>query len=121
MSMTFDSFFLNLEFLILSGLPTVFSFSFAIPSFPTNILPFFEGIHNKCRNQYFSTNVEFIKWKSLCTKVITETTHQWACAYQVESMNGLFLEQDCSGLNQVTWQCLLTDSKTYDAFVVVKR
>ena len=37
----------------------------------------------------------------------TKTTHLWACANQMESMNALLLEQDCFGLNQVTLQWVL--------------
>ena len=63
---------------------------------------FSKGIQIKCRNQFFLTNVVFIKWRSLCVKMEAETTHLWACADLVESMNALFLEQDCFGLNQVS-------------------
>ena len=91
-----ESFFLNSDsFCLLSGMLL----------FPLNLhslLLFFQGTQIKCRNQFFLTNVVFIKWRSLCVKLVAETTHLWACADLVESMNGLFQEQDCFGLNQVT-------------------
>ena len=81
----------------------------------------FKGIQTaKCRNQYFSTNVAFIKWRFSCAKVEAETTHLWACANQMESMNGLFLEQDCFGPNQVTLQCILILQRPNIAFVIIK-
>ena len=51
-------------------------------------------------------------------KVGAKTTHLWACALQVESMNALFVEQDCFGLNQVTWQCPYF--KTDHVFTIIK-
>lgn len=67
--------------------------------------PIFEGIQTaKSRNQFFLTNVVFIKWRFLCAKMGAETTYLWVCANQMESMKGLFLEQNCFGLNQVTLQ-----------------
>ena len=81
----------------------------------------FKGIQTtKRRNQYFSIDVAFIKWRFLCTKFGAETTQLWACANQVESMNGLFLEQDCFGQNQVTLQCILILQHRSIAFVIIK-
>ena len=79
--------------------------------------PIFEGIQTtKCPNQFFSTNVVFIKWKFSCMISEAETTLLWACANQVESMSGLFLDQDCIGLSQVTLQCVYN----MECFVVNK-
>jgi len=48
-----------------------------------------------------------------------ETTYLWACAHQVESMNALFVEEDCFGLNQVTLQC--SYFKPDHVFTIIKR
>ena len=45
-------------------------------------------------------------------RVGAETTHLWACANQMESMNALFLKQDCFGLNQVTLPWVLILKRT---------
>ena len=98
----------------------VTSYSFGVGN-PYINSPIFEGTQNaKCRNQFFWTNVVFIKWRFLCTKVWAKTTHLWECANQVGSMNGLFLQQDCFGLNQVTSQCVLILQQNI-AFVIVNR
>ena len=59
-----ESFFLNSElFCLLSGMLL----------FPLNLhclsLFFSKGTQVKCRNQFFLTNVVFIKWRSLCVKL----------------------------------------------------
>ena len=72
----------------------------------------FKGTHNKYRNLFISTNLVFIKWRCLCKKVGAETTRLWACVLQLESMNGLLVEQDCFGLNQVTFRCVLVLQQT---------
>ena len=85
-----------------------------------NLSHILKGIQTfKCRSQYFSTNVVFIKWRFLCAKMRAATTHLWACANQVESMSGLFLERDCFGLNQVTLQCIISLQNRSIAFVII--
>ena len=49
-----------------------------------------------------------------------ETTYLWACANQVESMNGLFLEEDCFGLKQVKIE-VCSCFKTSNAFTIIKK